>query len=572
MNIWNVLGIDATNNIGAIKKAYATKLKIYHPEENPQGFQELREAYEQALQQAATRKQQSITAVPSTQLDDNDSQAISHQHIELFMSRLEKLYHEPALRTNIEQWKELLEDEILWNLAAKQQLNYSVLAFLMQHDELPRDAWILLNKVFFWTEQIEDLYNDFPADFINFIIREINGTNNFEAKFRNRGYGMIVMGLGAACWLAIIYLLLHKDSELVTIVGGIALGCLFFCVGYFGFCERRIAISNKNQEIVIQNAYKTIKYRFAEVQGFEIERTYMTILGCQLAAIPNSTIKLYVTVDGKSKSHRLAGVSYSEELIQVLSEYFNEWNSAIELQQEAILSGNKAHFYRRYNQAVNFEKGLSVISVLVAGWLIFDPRPYIVAISVNITLPMVGVLLFFIYKDVASFDNKNDRPNFLEGAIFPASALVYTAIFEYSILLTQSFLFYLTGIIIAGLVGLSFVWHIRVGWNKKYRASFLAMMVFISCYFGALAVHINCVGDNSTTNKSQAVITKKEYNAKPFGLYYIYAKPSPDFVNNEIKLAVQYKLYEKARPGDSIYFYFKDGLLGLKWAIHTDTK
>lgn len=49
---WQILGINPTNEINQIKKAYAEKSKLYHPEEKPQEFLKLREAYEQALKQA----------------------------------------------------------------------------------------------------------------------------------------------------------------------------------------------------------------------------------------------------------------------------------------------------------------------------------------------------------------------------------------------------------------------------------------------------------------------------------------------------------------------------------------
>lgn len=49
MNIWEILEIDATSEISAIKKAYAKELRINHPEDDPQGFQLLHEVYNSAL-------------------------------------------------------------------------------------------------------------------------------------------------------------------------------------------------------------------------------------------------------------------------------------------------------------------------------------------------------------------------------------------------------------------------------------------------------------------------------------------------------------------------------------------
>ncbi|MDF2572896.1 MAG: hypothetical protein K0R55_4500, partial [Sporomusa sp.] len=52
MTYWDILGIEPTEDIKALKRAYANKLKLYHPEDDMQGFQRLRQAYEWALAQA----------------------------------------------------------------------------------------------------------------------------------------------------------------------------------------------------------------------------------------------------------------------------------------------------------------------------------------------------------------------------------------------------------------------------------------------------------------------------------------------------------------------------------------
>ena len=44
---WNILGLEPTRDIAVIKRAYARKTRTCHPEENPQGFLELRKAYQE---------------------------------------------------------------------------------------------------------------------------------------------------------------------------------------------------------------------------------------------------------------------------------------------------------------------------------------------------------------------------------------------------------------------------------------------------------------------------------------------------------------------------------------------
>ena len=55
-SIWTILGLDPTQDVSAIKRAYALRSRTCHPEEDPEGFLQLRQAYQAALDYAEGRE------------------------------------------------------------------------------------------------------------------------------------------------------------------------------------------------------------------------------------------------------------------------------------------------------------------------------------------------------------------------------------------------------------------------------------------------------------------------------------------------------------------------------------
>ena len=52
MNFWEILGISPTTDLAAIRHAYAEKTRACHPEEDPEGFDKLHTAFQEATQYA----------------------------------------------------------------------------------------------------------------------------------------------------------------------------------------------------------------------------------------------------------------------------------------------------------------------------------------------------------------------------------------------------------------------------------------------------------------------------------------------------------------------------------------
>lgn len=84
---WDILGITPTEDRKIIRKAYAEQCRQYHPEENPEEFEQLRHAYETALNYNGSE--------PS--LPDSADQSIEDESFKAIISR--GLKKDECLRT-----------------------------------------------------------------------------------------------------------------------------------------------------------------------------------------------------------------------------------------------------------------------------------------------------------------------------------------------------------------------------------------------------------------------------------------------------------------------------------------
>lgn len=79
---WEILGIDPTDDERAIRRAYAKKLKITRPEDDAEAYQNLREAFDYALEIAPYQSQEPQDSNDDNDDDDNIHENPHHEHAE----------------------------------------------------------------------------------------------------------------------------------------------------------------------------------------------------------------------------------------------------------------------------------------------------------------------------------------------------------------------------------------------------------------------------------------------------------------------------------------------------------
>lgn len=151
---FHVLGLKETKEEPAIQEAYRGLLKQTNPEDDPEGFKRLREAYEAAV--AWARKPEEQAQGEKTDIDK-------------WIDRADLVYKNIYTRCQPEAWKEILDDPICEDLDTSLQAREAMLAYFMDHIYLPNAIWKLVDKQFQIIEDRENLEQQFPKDFLNYV-------------------------------------------------------------------------------------------------------------------------------------------------------------------------------------------------------------------------------------------------------------------------------------------------------------------------------------------------------------------------------------------------------------------
>lgn len=162
MNIWNILEIEKTKDKDAIQAAYRAKLMKTHPEDDPEGFMELRRALEAALAEADKPDSSDCPAEEKEPWDDSP--------LGNWMKKVDHVYSRFSLRKDPKQWELLLQDDVCINLDTKIQARSQLMRYFMEHYFISQEVMILLDQHFGFVENMDELAEEFPRNYLEVII------------------------------------------------------------------------------------------------------------------------------------------------------------------------------------------------------------------------------------------------------------------------------------------------------------------------------------------------------------------------------------------------------------------
>ncbi|MNJ35235.1 Tetratricopeptide repeat protein [compost metagenome] len=282
MTIWQWLGIEPTNDIKQIKRAYKKQLQVYHPEDDPAGYQELREAYDRALKIAKQRNEmeQSFNELNYIEQDQQDRQegqieqaesqhtdepertviipprlpigldmasldldfdewAEGSQKIDEFIERAIALYDHYPSRISSEDWVELLNSKVTWNIYNIEEISERLLVVLEGRPFLPKEIWKLLEGFFGWRFDLGERWNGYEHEgahsFAQYYVKQLDEPGlryefllnacdkNVEQflRLRYKGYqALMANNLNeAGSFLEQAYAIFADDPDLLRLMG-----------------------------------------------------------------------------------------------------------------------------------------------------------------------------------------------------------------------------------------------------------------------------------------------------------------------------------------------------------------
>ncbi|WMJ81591.1 tetratricopeptide repeat protein [Clostridium sp. MB40-C1] len=337
MNWWEILEIPYDSDLKAIKKAYAKLLKIHNPEEDPEGYQKLREAYDKAIKDIKKNNKQNLHInlaenisyepdidepnindtiikkqyqnINNNYEEQNDNNDIN-QKIEEFLDKLNKIYNDNSLKKNTEVWEELLNMDVVWNVYTSPIIEDYMFRFLIDHKNLPLNIWYILDYYFNWTKKERDLYEKYDFITIGEVFKVLQNISELkyeyvkqiDPNFIEKYLSLRIQGCEALkirdyyeaqqCLLSAYEIFTH-DAELLKLIGE-----FYYKIGDLDksleFYKLAFEINNSDLDVALWiGNILVIKISFAEaLPYFEL---YLTTNSNDIVALNNIAYCYYFT-------------------------------------------------------------------------------------------------------------------------------------------------------------------------------------------------------------------------------------------------------------------------------------
>ena len=152
--IYHILELDRLTDERTVKAAYMKKLRVTNPEDDPEGFRKLREAYEGALELLRKAEEE----------DEEEEKT----ELDLWIDEIEAVYKDFRTRGDTACWENLLKAEICQSLDTSLDAREALLAWLLSHFYLPRQVWQCLDRELQLVEDYDALKERYPVDFLDY--------------------------------------------------------------------------------------------------------------------------------------------------------------------------------------------------------------------------------------------------------------------------------------------------------------------------------------------------------------------------------------------------------------------
>ncbi|MFC0226885.1 hypothetical protein [Serratia aquatilis] len=189
---WQILGIEPTDDQQAIRSAYRSKLPDYHPEIDPDGFQLLRQAFENARKlaespfilhsthHAASNGTQDDyqNAVVDIQREEQSESLLSATHqeqlFENMLAEFDSLLNTPETRYQAQSWHRYIYQLGQHDIELIDRLRWPLLERVYNASCVSTDCVRLLAERFNWRQRLQELEQDDAArldDYLDYIAR-----------------------------------------------------------------------------------------------------------------------------------------------------------------------------------------------------------------------------------------------------------------------------------------------------------------------------------------------------------------------------------------------------------------